>query len=197
MDFKSPLFKDIYNRLDVLEDITTLISESIMDDPPINIKEGGIIRTGYNEEIDRLRNAKTEGKTWLAEMEASEKESTGIKNLKIKYNKVFGYYIEVSNSFKDQVPDYYVRKQTLTNAERYTTDKLKELEDVIMRWAPPCENNTEVYIATVEKRSGISRHTILNRNNREQLIAVVAAMSYVENGVPANMDEVRKGWELI
>ena len=132
MDFKSPLFKDIYNRLDVLEDITTLISESIMDDPPINIKEGGIIRTGYNEEIDRLRNAKTEGKTWLAEMEASEKESTGIKNLKIKYNKVFGYYIEVSNSFKDQVPDYYVRKQTLTNAERYTTDKLKELEDVIM-----------------------------------------------------------------
>lgn len=132
MDFKSPLFKDIYNRLDVLEDITTLISKSIMDDPPINIKEGGIIRTGYNEEIDRLRNAKTEGKTWLAEMEASEKESTGIKNLKIKYNKVFGYYIEVSNSFKDQVPDYYVRKQTLTNAERYTTDKLKELEDVIM-----------------------------------------------------------------
>ena len=132
MDFKSPLFKDIYNRLDVLEDITNLISESIMDDPPINIKEGGIIRTGYNEEIDRLRNAKTEGKTWLAEMEASEKESTGIKNLKIKYNKVFGYYIEVSNSFKDQVPDYYVRKQTLTNAERYTTDKLKELEDVIM-----------------------------------------------------------------
>ena len=132
MDFKSPLFKDIYNRLDVLEDFTTLISESIMDDPPINIKEGGIIRTGYNEEIDRLRNAKTEGKTWLAEMEAAEKESTGIKNLKIKYNKVFGYYIEVSNSFKDQVPDYYVRKQTLTNAERYTTDKLKELEDVIM-----------------------------------------------------------------
>ena len=84
MDFKSPLFKDIYNRLDVLEDITTLISESIMDDPPINIKEGGIIRTGYNEEIDRLRNAKTEGKTWLAEMEASEKQSTGIKNLKLK-----------------------------------------------------------------------------------------------------------------
>ena len=113
------------------------------------------------------------------------------------HNKVFGYYIEVSNSFKDQVPDYYVRKQTLTNAERYTTDKLKELEDVIMRWAPPCENNTDVYIATVEKRSGISRHTVLNRNNREQLIAVVAAMSYVENGVPANMDEVRKGWELI
>ena len=132
MDFKSPLFKDIYNRLDVLEDITTLISESIMDDPPINIKEGGIIRTGYNEEIDRLRNAKTEGKTWLAEMEASEKESTGIKNLKIKYNKVFGYYFEVTKSFLDQVPENWIRKQTLTNAERYTTNELKEMEDVIL-----------------------------------------------------------------
>lgn len=131
-DFSSPLFKDIYNRLDTLEDITALIRESIMDDPPINIKEGGIIRSGYNEEIDRLRNAKTEGKTWLAQLETEEKEKTGIKNLKIKYNKVFGYYLEVTNSFKEQVPDYYIRKQTLANAERYTTDKLKELEDVIM-----------------------------------------------------------------
>lgn len=131
-DFKSPLFKDIYERLDTLEDITGLIEESINEDPPINIKEGGIIKSGYNEEIDRLRNAKTEGKTWLAELEAEEREKTGIKNLKIKYNKVFGYYLEVSNSFKNQVPDYYIRKQTLTNAERYTTDKLKELEDVIM-----------------------------------------------------------------
>lgn len=131
-DFKSPLFKDIYEHLDTLEDITGLIEESINEDPPINIKEGGIIKSGYNEEIDRLRNAKTEGKTWLAELEAEEREKTEIKNLKIKYNKVFGYYLEVSNSFKNQVPDYYIRKQTLTNAERYTTDKLKELEDVIM-----------------------------------------------------------------
>lgn len=131
-DFKSPLFQDIFNRLDTLEDITKLISDSIMDDPPINIKEGGIIRTGYNEEIDRLRNAKTEGKTWLAQLEAEEKEATGIKNLKIKFNKVFGYYLEVTNSFKDLVPAHYIRKQTLANAERYTTDKLKELEDVII-----------------------------------------------------------------
>ena len=131
-EFKSPLLKDIYSRLDTLEDISTLIRESITEDPPINIKEGGIIRTGYNEEIDRLRSAKTEGKTWLAELEAEEKETTGIKNLKVKFNKVFGYYIEVSNSFKNQVPDYYVRKQTLTNAERFTTSKLKELEDVIL-----------------------------------------------------------------
>ena len=131
-DFKSPLFVDIFDRLDTLEDITKLISDSITDDPPINIKEGGIIRSGYHEEIDKLRNAKTEGKTWLAQLEAEEKEATGITKLKIKYNKVFGYYIEVSNSFKNLVPDYYIRKQTLTNAERYTTDKLKELEEVIV-----------------------------------------------------------------
>ena len=131
-DFKSPLFVELYNKLDPLEDVTKLITESINDDPPINIKEGGIIRPGYNEEIDRLRAAKTEGKTWLGPLESEEKEKTGIGKLKIKYNKVFGYYIEVSNSFKDKVPDYYVRKQTLTNAERYTTDKLKELEEIIV-----------------------------------------------------------------
>ncbi len=131
-DFKSPLFIELYNQLDTLEDISSLIRESITDDPPINIKEGSIIRTGFHEEIDRLRAAKTEGKGWLADLEAEEKEKTGINKLKIKFNKVFGYYIEVSNSFKDLVPDYYVRKQTLTNAERFTTDKLKELEEVIV-----------------------------------------------------------------
>lgn len=131
-DFKSPLFMDIHSRLDTLEDITQLIEQAIMEDPPINIKEGGIIREGYHEEIDKLRNAKTEGKTWLAQMEADEREATGIKNLKIKYNKVFGYYLEVLNTYKDLVPEHYVRKQTLANAERYTTDKLKELEDIIM-----------------------------------------------------------------
>ncbi len=131
-DFKSPLFQDIFERLDPLEDIMDLIDSSIAEDPPIAIKEGGIIRPGYNEEIDRLRSAKTEGKVWLAELEAEERERTGIKNLKIKFNKVFGYYLEVTNSFKDLVPEDYVRKQTLTNAERFTTTKLKELEEIIV-----------------------------------------------------------------
>ena len=90
------------------------------------------IWSGFNEEIDKLRSAKSQGKGWLADLEAREKEKTGITKLKIKFNKVFGYYIEVSNSFKSQVPDYYIRKQTLTNAERYTTDELKELEEVIV-----------------------------------------------------------------
>ena len=119
--------------MDELQDVCDLIGRAIMEEPPIQIKDGGIIKEGYNEEIDRLRAAKTEGKTWLAQLEAKERENTGIKNLKIKYNKVFGYYLEVTNSFKDMVPDYYTRKQTLTNAERYITPELKVLEDIILR----------------------------------------------------------------
>ena len=113
-------------------DIYELLLSSIEDEPPISQRDGDIIKAGYNEEVDRLRDAKTKGKTWLAELEAGEREKTGIKNLRIKYNKVFGYYLEVTNSFKDMVPDYYVRKQTLTNAERYITPELKELEDTIL-----------------------------------------------------------------
>ena len=104
----------------------------IEEEPPITVREGGIIKDGYHEEIDRLREAKSQGKNWLAELEAKEREKTGIKNLKIKFNKVFGYYLEVTNSFKDLVPDYYTRKQTLTNAERYITPELKEMEDMIL-----------------------------------------------------------------
>ncbi len=91
-----------------------------------------MIKDGYNEDVDQYRKAKTEGKTWLADLETKEREKTGIKNLKIKYNKVFGYYLEVTNSYKDLVPDYFIRKQTLTNAERYITPELKELEDTIL-----------------------------------------------------------------
>ena len=118
--------------MDPLQDIYELIDQAILEDPPVTVREGGIIKDGYHEEADRLRQAKTEGKDWLAELEAREKEKTGIKTLKVKFNKVFGYYFEVTNSFKNQVPDYFVRKQTLTNAERFTTDELKHLEDIIM-----------------------------------------------------------------
>ena len=118
--------------MDGLEDLYRLLEASITEDPPLAVKEGGIIREGYNEQVDTYRNSKTQGKSWLAQLEAEEKEKTGIRNLKIKYNKVFGYYLEVTNSFKDLVPEYYTRKQTLTNAERYITPKLKELEDMIL-----------------------------------------------------------------
>ena len=131
-NFKAKLFHDLYEQLDLLEDIYQLIHDAIVEEPPISLREGGIIKTGYHEEIDRLRNAKTEGKDWLAELEAREKEKTGIKNLRIKYNKVFGYYLEVTKSFIDLVPEDWTRKQTLTNAERYTTAELKEMEDVIL-----------------------------------------------------------------
>ena len=131
-EFTSDALKELEQELDPLEDLEDLITRAIVEEPPITVREGGMIRDGYNEEADRLRHAKIEGKTWLAELEARERESTGIKNLKVKYNKVFGYYFEVTNSFKDLVPEYFIRKQTLTNAERYTTDELKNLEDVIL-----------------------------------------------------------------
>ena len=131
-EFTSPVLAQICEDLDPLEDLRDLIASSIVDEPPLSVREGNMIREGFNGEADRLRNAKTEGKTWLAELEARERDKTGIKNLKIKFNKVFGYYFEVTNSFKDLVPEYFVRKQTLVNAERFTTPELKELEDVIL-----------------------------------------------------------------
>lgn len=131
-NFKAPLFKDLYDKMDALEDIYGWIHSAIEEEPPISVREGGIFKNGYHEEIDKLRQAKTEGKDWLANLEAKEKEHTGIKNLRIKYNKVFGYYFEVTKSFLDQVPENWIRKQTLTNAERYTTNELKEMEDVIL-----------------------------------------------------------------
>ncbi len=131
-EMQSELLKNIHDDMDPLEDLCTLVKESIREEPPIAMKEGNIIRDGYNEEVDKLRRAKSDGKEWLAKLENDEREKTGIKNLRIKYNKVFGYYLEVTNSYKDMVPDYYTRKQTLANAERYITPELKELEDMIL-----------------------------------------------------------------
>lgn len=131
-EMESELLKNIHDDMDALEDLCTLVKDAIREEPPIAMKEGNIIRDGYNEEVDKLRRAKSDGKDWLAKLENDEREKTGIKNLRIKYNKVFGYYLEVTNSYKDMVPDYYTRKQTLANAERYITPELKELEDMIL-----------------------------------------------------------------
>ena len=130
--FDTRVLNDIRERLDTLEDIYHLIEDAIVDEPPIAIREGGIIKEGFHETIDSLRRAKTDGKNWLAALEEEDRERTGIKNLRIKYNKVFGYYFEVTNSYKDLVPEDYIRKQTLANAERYTTPRLKELEESIL-----------------------------------------------------------------
>ena len=129
---QSVLLKELYENLDELQDIYKLVEKSIVDDPPMVTKDGGYIKLGYNEEIDKLKKATTEGKTWLMELEAREKEQTGIKSLKVGYNKVFGYYIEVTNTYKNMVPDSYIRKQTLTNGERYITEELKNLENQIL-----------------------------------------------------------------
>ena len=128
----SPMLKDIYENLDELQDIHDLIEKSIVEDPPMTVKDGGIIKMGYNEEVDKLKTATTEGKNWIIQLEAEEREKTGIKNLKVGFNKVFGYFIEVTKSNLDQVPERYIRKQTLTNAERYITEELKNLENQIL-----------------------------------------------------------------
>ena len=130
--FSCHLINDLNSNIDDLKDLYVLIDSAIAEEPPISSRDGDIIKTGYNEEVDRLRAAKIDGKKWLADLEAKERDKTGIKNLKIKFNKVFGFYLEVTNSYKDLVPDYYVRKQTLANAERYYTPELKELEDSIL-----------------------------------------------------------------
>lgn len=130
--FEKAELTEIERDMDSLQDIYELIVAAIEEEPPISIREGGIIKDGFDETIDMLRSAKKDGKQWLAELEEADRERTGIKNLKIKYNKVFGYYFEVTNSYKDLVPEDYIRKQTLANAERYTTPRLKELEDTIL-----------------------------------------------------------------
>ena len=130
--FSRSKLKEYGENLDDLSDIYKLIDESIIEEPPITVREGGIIKDGFNEEVDRLRKAKTEGKQWIADLTEEEKEKTDIKNLKIKYNKVFGYFFEVTNSYKNLVPPEWTVKQTLSNCERYITPRLKELEDTIL-----------------------------------------------------------------
>ena len=126
------LLKEIYENIDTLNDIYEIIEKSIVDEPPIGVKDGGIIKIGYDPEIDKLKLATTEGKKWILELEAKEREQTGIKGLKVGFNKVFGYFIEVTKSNLSMVPDRYVRKQTLTNCERYITEELKNLENQIL-----------------------------------------------------------------
>lgn len=129
--FQGDLLKNVQNDLDPLEDLFHAIDDAIIDDPPMAMKDGGIIKDGYNEQVDKYRAAKKDGQKWLSDLEAEEREKTGIRTLRVKYSRVFGYCIEVTNSFKDKVPDYYQRKQTLTGSERYSTDKLRQIEEQI------------------------------------------------------------------
>ncbi len=178
-DMESAELKGLYEGIDDLADITERIRAAIIEEPPLTIREGGILRDGFDPDIDQLRRAKTEGKTWLAELESQERDRTGIKNLKIRYNKVFGYYLEVTNSYKDMVPEDYMRKQTLANAERYITPRLKELEDMIL--------NAEDKLATLEYDAFCELRDLIENNlSRVQATAhavarldVYASLSYV------------------
>ena len=152
----SVMLKNLYNDLDVCEDLCQLIEKAIIDEPPITITEGGIIKKGYNQEVDELKKATIEGKNWLLELEAREKEETGIKNLKVGFNKVFGYFFEVTKSYLSLVPDRFIRKQTLTNAERYITEELTELESKIL--------GSEDKIVTLEYNLFVEIRTILASN---------------------------------
>jgi len=178
-EMQTPILQELYEQLDPLTDIYALIDSSIHPEPPNSVREGGIIRDGYHEEVDHIRQAKTQGKDWLAKLEEEEREKTGIKNLKIKFNKVFGYYLEVTNSYKDLVPDYFMRKQTLANAERYITPELKELEDTIL--------GAEDRLYSLEYNLYVEiRETIAQEIRRVQLSAqtiawidVLASLAYV------------------
>ena len=132
LENKDSELQNIYDSIGEFNELIKLLNDSIEEEPPVSVREGGIIKKGFDDDIDHFREAKTQGRSWLMDLEARDRDRTGIKNLKIKYNKVFGYYFDVTNSFKDKVPDDYIRKQTLTGSERYTTQELKSLEDTIL-----------------------------------------------------------------
>ena len=179
--FENPLLNKINQDMDALLDITELIERAVLEEPPTQIKEGGIIKEGYHEEVDKLRHAKTDGKGWLADLEAKERERTGVKTLKIKFNKNFGYCIEITNSYKNsfQMPEDYTRKQTLTNAERYITPELKEIEMMIL--GSEDKLYTLEYHLFCEVREKISGHIARIQKTAKAVAAldVFAALAYV------------------
>lgn len=194
---KSTMLKNLYENLDEVKEIHELIEKAIVDDPPIVIKEGNIIKNGYNEEVDKYKEATTNGKKWLVELEAKEREKTGIKNLRISYNKVFGYYIEVTKSYLNLVPENYVRKQTLSTGERYITEELKKLEEDILGAE---EKLVELeYNLFIEVRNKIAEQ--IDRIQKSATIIatldVLTAFATVAEDMNYTMPEVNNGAEII
>ena len=175
---KSDLLRELYENLDELQDIYTLIEKSIVDDPPMTVKDGRIIKLGYDPEIDKLKTAQTQGKNWLIKLEAEEKEKTGIKNLKVGFNKVFGYYLEVTKSNLNLVPERYIRKQTLTGAERYITEELKNLENQILG-AEEKVVNLE-YEAFTKIRQEIAKNVVRLQTTSEVVSTLDVLASFAE-----------------
>lgn len=171
--------KELSSKLDPLRDIYELIDKAIVEEPPLTIKESGIIKEGFDKDIDHFREAGTNGKGWLAQLEDEEKEKTGIKNLRIKYSNVFGYSFEVTNSNKDMVPDYFIRKQTLTNCERYTTPKLKELEDTILNAQDKLNNLEYEMFCKIRDSIALEIDRIQTTAKALALLDVYASLAYV------------------
>ncbi|WP_022774482.1 DNA mismatch repair protein MutS [Butyrivibrio sp. AE2015] len=174
-----PEIKKLTENLDPLTDIHDLIDSAIVEEPPLAIKESGIIKDGFDKDIDHFREAGTNGKVWLSQLEEEEKENTGIKNLRIKYSNVFGYSFEVTNSFKDKVPDYFIRKQTLTNCERYTTPKLKELEDTILNAQDKLNNLEYDMFCKIRDSIALEINRIQSTAKSIALLDVYASLAYV------------------
>ncbi|WP_078696254.1 DNA mismatch repair protein MutS [Caloramator quimbayensis] len=171
------MLRNIYNDFDILEDIYNLIDKSISDNPPLTLKEGGIIKDGYSADVDKLRNAMKNGKGWIADLEQKEREITGIKSLKVGYNKVFGYYIEITKSNLSSIPEgRYIRKQTLSNCERYITSELKEMEDLIL--------NSEQKVIDIEYqifteiRDKVAREVVRIQKTARQISIVDSLLSF-------------------
>ncbi|NLP14062.1 MAG: DNA mismatch repair protein MutS [Clostridium sp.] len=177
-DFEASLNVLCHDELDALADIYELIDKAIIDEPPVSVKDGGIIKKGFNEEIDRLKTAAKDGKKWIVDIENKEREQTGIKNLRVRFNKVFGYYIEVTKSYYSQVPDHYIRKQTLTNCERYITQELKEIEDTVLGAE---EKLVELeYQAFVDVRTKVSKEIDRLKRTARSLSQIDALSSLAE-----------------
>ena len=172
---KCRLLREIYEGIDPLYDISSLIDAAISEKAPITVREGGIIKDGYNEEIDLLRGHMKNGNDFLSEIEAREKERTGIKSLHVKYNKVFGYYIEVSNSFLDKVPEDYIRKQTLTNGERFITEELKGIEQRVLT------AKDRAFQLEYEIFDGIRKQTAAELKRFQQTAAAIAKIDVLRS----------------
>ncbi|MCX7922936.1 MAG: DNA mismatch repair protein MutS [Clostridia bacterium] len=185
-----------YRQLDSLEDIYRIIESSIMDEPPVSVKEGGIIKTGYNEEVDRLRSATVDGKNWIAALESSEREKTGIKNLKVGFNKVFGYYLEVTKSYFSQVPETYIRKQTLANCERYITQELKEIEDTVLGAEEKLINLEYQVFLDIKNKIALEINRIKDTARSVAEIDVICSLAEIADRENYCMPEMTAGGEI-
>lgn len=194
---KSPKLKNLYENIDEVKEIHELIEKAIVEDPPIVIKEGNIIKNGYNEEADKYKEATTNGKKWLVELEAQEREKTGIKNLKISYNKVFGYYIEVTKSYLNLVPENYTRKQTLSTGERYITEELKKLEEDILGAEEKLVELEYNLFLEIRNKIAAQIERIQKSANIIATLDVLTSFATVAEDMNYTMPEVNNGEEII